>query len=500
MNEPHLTPVPSADAAGDPRVGEGTSSGARDAVLSTLTTGVILLGNLVVTALLARRGVEVFQGFNMAKRVSAAAVPVLALGLNLGIVYALAGAQTDARKRLSAAALRVSLAFCVAVTATLVAAPSGVRQQITGMGDPGFWATWLFSLGMTMNLLVYAQYRGLLQQRKANVNNLFALALLPAAVVLVAPDRWGAQHIVMAIGFVLVAWQGGRVLWTAISIGEDSPQHDDYVMLVRYSLPRVPAGLMAAGSYAIGPWVLQRGGDVNSSAFLLAALSLTQLAGAAFSGLSTVLLPRVRAMVVRRDIDATRTMVGAVMGLLLTGSIAGSTMLFFIAGDLVSVWLGPSFDSAVSLVRLVALAIPGVVMYAVMTSVTDAVAKAPIATVAASMALIVTASPLLAGSPTASMLAVSFAAGQIVAGLTVSGAAVSALGRETLLAARGSRVVLGFFISLAAGMTLARASEHVSSLASIAIALMIWVLVVSAVLVGTPAGSRVRNELMSWLR
>jgi len=421
-----------------------------DLIWASLSIFAVLLANLLISAVLARRGVQVFEGYNLGKRLASTAVPLLVMGLNLGLAKLLAEVSGALRERRIVAGYRLVLSLTILMSVVLVLMP---RMQVFIVGSAGweFWALWAYTLGMTFNLVVYSTHRGSLAQSKANRNNILAVGLLPALVVLIAPSSTTATVLLALIGAVLLLTQGLRVAWIAFRGGVQPVSRDDYALLLRYSMPRLPAGILAAAALAVGPWVVHRAGASADAAFLLAGLSVIQLAGAAFAGFSMVLLPRISAMAIAGDVDKARRTVGSVVSLMLVGCAGAVPVLFLGMRSLVQVWLGPNFMAAVPILRIFALGIPAVVLYGVLTSVTDAAVRFPVNTLGASLALLGAAAPALFGASDATSLGIGFVVGQWVAALLICAATISVLGPMVFTEVGFTRLLFVLLVAIGAG-------------------------------------------------
>lgn len=467
-----------------------------DLVWASLSILAVLLANLAMSAILARRGISTFEVFNLGKRVAATAVPVLVMGLNLGLAKTLAEVEGASRLRRLTAGYRLVLVSMVGISALFVLAP-GLRTVFGGTSGWEFWTVWMYTLGMACNLIVYSAHRGSLAQAKANRNNMLAVGLLPIAVVLVLPATAPSTLLLAAIGAILLASQGSRIVWTAYGPRAVSLTRLEYATLLRFSLPRLPAGLLAAAALAAGPWIVHRAGIPTDAAFLLAGLSVVQLAGAAFAGFSMVLLPRISAMTTSGEIGRARTTVGGVVSLMLIACAAAVPVLYVGMDTVVELWLGSAFITAAPVLRVFVIGVPAVVLYGVLTSVTDAAVKLPVNTIGAGLALIGALAPVLMGEVSAQSMAFGFVAGQWMAALVVSGATVSVLGWGVFREVSGIRLLVVVGVTTGANLVLSGVFTR-APLVGLGLAALVAALVAVLGLRGTAVSSVIRSRMKAF--
>lgn len=402
--------------------GDGASTLSKDIVWTTVTSVAVLVGNAVLASILARRGAsEMFEPYNVAKRVAASVMPLVSLGLTVGVVKYVAAQRSESAKRgVVLASLLVIVPVVLLSTALVASSPAVAARVLIGSGDVLLmWAVWLYSIALTVNTMVYAYYRAELRQSRANWANFIAMVAIPLIVVFVVPASYDAAAMVVTMSVCILAVNGAQIAVRAVRALTDAGARTEARRVMRelmtYSLPRIPAGLTTSLILLVGPWMARRGGDTESSAYLLAGLAVAQMVAAGLQAFGIVLLPRVSELHARgRGDDLGRVVIRLLYGGLLL-SLASTPFLVAGAEALVPVWLGSEFVRAVPVVRIVALAVPGVVIFSLLRSVADGCIVSPVNTYASTAGLLLAiAVSYVAGASHPEGIAAGYTLGQLL--------------------------------------------------------------------------------------
>ena len=402
--------------------GAGTRLGT-DVAWTTLTSALVIGGNALVAAVLARRAVEIFGFYSLARRIGATALPLLCLGLTLGLAKFLAAAESD-EERASYIRATVLVAGLIALLGTALIGATGDQVSVWLFGSVDLrmlWSVWLYCMGLVALSLGYAMYRGMLKQGRANLTTILGAVAAPLAVVLLLPKETPASVLVGSVGLLILAvglaslapWLGPwRVGWNS-GVGLWATARE----LVGFSSARVPGGVAQGLIMTTGPVVAARAGETLASSYLLGALAFAQVGAASLQAFSIVLLPRVSQMSSLGDKEGISRVASQFISILVVASVAGIPIGWVAASELVRLWLGPDFAPAVPAVQIVLLAIPWYVSYSVLTSVTDGAIRAPLSSYAAIAAFVLTAAVSLNVDPSnVRLLATAFFLGQLLAG------------------------------------------------------------------------------------
>ncbi len=394
---------------------------AGDLLWTTLTSLAVLFGNIALSALLARRGaVDVFEPYTLAKRVSAAALPFISLGLTVGVVKFVAG-TLDSRLRgtyVRVTAITVAV-MVIAVTALLMLAPERIASILLGeTGTALLWSVWVYTIALTANALVFAFYRAELKQTRANWTNLVAMMAIPVTIVTFAPSNWSAASLLYLVSGSILVWNGSqlvlRLATTPVYGGRLTTCTWD---LLRYSVPRIPSGIAMGVLLVIAPLFARRAGMLTESSYLLAGISVAQLISASLQSFGIVLLPRVSEMASEQRHEDVKGMAEKIVFAALLLSAVVTPVMVGMSPIVIPLWLGAEFAKAVPIVQIMSFAIPGVVSFNVLRSLADGVISHPVNTYLAVAGLVVAAVGMALLGHSGSALAVWYVVGQLVAGL-----------------------------------------------------------------------------------
>jgi len=399
-----------------------------DLVWTAVTQVAVLFGNAFVAAVLARRAVELFGSYNLARRVAASALPVVSMGLTLGLARQLAAASAESRRSyISAGTIMLAASGCIGSVLILIGGESVSSVLLGEVNLPMVWAVWVYTLGLAASSLAYATFRGLILQGRANLTSIIGFVVVPLGVVLSSNSSTRPEVLIGAVGGGMCVWgaiQLARV-WLGASVNPARALRQRIQDLASFSAPRVPGAVAQGLIMTIGPLLAQREGHALAASYLLAALAFAQLGAAAMQAFSTVLLPRVSEMYALGDHAGISRLSAAFIYVMGAFCLLGIPIGLAVARAATHVWLGPGFEPAVGAIRIVLLSIPFYVAYNVLTSVTDATVRAPVSTYAAMSGLVVTlAATFMVGTTSPAQMSVAFVMGQVVAGTWVFGVVV----------------------------------------------------------------------------
>lgn len=350
----------------------------QDVLLTGLTSLVTMASLIAVTGWLAAGlGPEGFGVYALSRRL-ASTVGLFSVVVGVALTRALAIAQKE-RDRLA----YVAAAALFAVVPNLV---------LLAVGTPfaGFWARTVLSnsrygpvlaatlvmlVGSSLYAVVFAGYRGTGQMRRANLWQLWALALGPALVAGTLADSGRVDLIVLAtaavIGLVIVPLTGWLARAAAVGV-EWTDVRRRFGELLRYGLPRVPGAFAFGGLLAVGPFLAPYFGDLRQAGFLVAGQSMMRVVEGGTSAFGVVALPRMAALQASQRTGFIRERVEDIVAVAFHLGLFASCQLLLWSREIVLTWLGPGFEGAVPLIRVMLLAVVPYLSYALLRSVIDA--------------------------------------------------------------------------------------------------------------------------------
>ena len=357
-----------------------------DLGLTMMTEFSVLVAGLALVSLIGRLlGPDSLGEYLLLRRVSAWLVAGVLLGIANAlprfVAYSVRKPESERRAYFLVAAL------CLMT----VVSTSGV---ILYLGRYTF-ARWLFGSpelaslilplvlcleGMAAQTAVYGYYRGILAMGRANAIQFFHFALIPVVVVvLLYPTRSiplivGVTGILTVVAASLFAWPVVR--WVA---AEKLPNLKPFAAeMLWYGISRVPGDFGAAALFAIGPIVAAHYLPMKQVSYLLLGSSMLLVAGYTAGPLSTVLLSKFSMMLGQNQMDDVRQSLEYMMAAVIELSLFISVELIVFADALVHLWVGAQYTPAITLVRLLILAIPPYLFFMALRSGIDALTVKPL--------------------------------------------------------------------------------------------------------------------------
>jgi O-antigen/teichoic acid export membrane protein len=369
----------------EPGVRLAPSPFARDVLLSAATAMMTAAsGVLVIGWLAASLGPVPFAVYALARRVSSAASAVSPGPLPLGLARALAASPEG----------RIRDAYLWA--GTLLAIGPALAMALIGAAFPAFWADLLLSdaryvpellavlaliVGNAVYSLVFARQRGTSRIRSANLWQLWVLAIGPVLVVRLLAGRSSVATILVLMAGLSLTSSVPLVSWlirAARSGTHATAFRTPLVALFRYSAPRVPGGAALACLLSLGPLLAPYLGDLRGAGYLVAAQSVFRVAELGTAGFGLVVLPRVSALVAGQRGQFLRERVEDLLGLVLHLGIFAACQLAIWAPEIVQVWLGPEYQEALPMIRVLLIALVPYLGYTLLRSVIDGMDDRPV--------------------------------------------------------------------------------------------------------------------------
>lgn len=351
----------------------------QDVLLSAVTSLVTMGSLILVTGWLAvGLGPHGFGAYALSRRLLSAVTSFSTVPVGVALARALAMAPDD----------RDRLAYLGA--GTIFAVVPNLVLLLVGAAFAGFWAKVFFSdagyapvlvatlvlvVASALYTVVFARYRGTGAMRQANGWQLWALAVGPALVAgaLARSGRVDLIVLLMAAVTFTVALPLVRWLARAVAAGVTwAAVRDRLRELLRYGLPRVPGGIAFGGLLAIGPFLAPYFGDLRQAGFLVAGQSIMRVVEGGTSAFGLVALPKMAALQASRRTGFIRERVEDIVAVAFHLGLFASCQLLLWSREIVLTWLGPGFEEAVPLIRVMLLAVVPYLGYALLRSVIDA--------------------------------------------------------------------------------------------------------------------------------
>ena len=340
----------------------------------------LALCTLLLFSLIARRlGTESFASFSLGKQAVSLLFPVVTVGLVGGLprTMALAAEAGDPPPAaLLGAALAISGSVAAACGLLALAFPDATSAVFFG-GEATtalVAATAALLVATAIFHMAYGYFRGRMRLGAANALQVLAAGVAPPVLLLTIPGLDVAELLALmalALGGLSLAWIAAP-LADALRVGTARLVAAGRTLL-DYGARRVPGEIAQVGLFALVPVLAAHVTSLTEVAFLAAAVQLVLMLAVALNPIGIVLLPSLAERWAADSASVARQ-VGALAGFAAHAALFAGVQLAVYAGVALELWLGPDFEPAGRLVRVVVIAAGPFVFYLTMRSSLDAVA------------------------------------------------------------------------------------------------------------------------------
>lgn len=351
--------------------------GGRDSVMTTLTEGISMLGMVLVFRLSKLAGDEDFDRYVIVRRTVAFAFPVVLMGTMVGLTRFISMGGDDAtRRRLLRGALSWVVPLGIALCLVCALLPGPLSWLCFGDYDEAdlVLPIGLMTFGIALHGVAYGYLRGCGTIAKANIIQLFALAITPCAAFFLFKENLLGVLVFTGAGWTIASLVA---IVPALLVRGDGTASKERSEIVRYGLPRVPGDIALGALLTIPVYVVVRTFGQELGAEYAFACTLLNLAAAAFSPVALLLLPAAAGQLASGDFAALADRVGKMVLLVLAASVLLVLSFELLATPLLRVYLGPTGEDFVATSRLVFLAAFPFAFFNGMRSLLDAYFPTP---------------------------------------------------------------------------------------------------------------------------
>lgn len=328
-------------------------------------------------------GPEGVGEYSLVRRVSGLFLPLLILGLGVGIPRYI-GMSQDKQQRdaylkgggLAVAAFALVFLVIINLFRDYFADLCFGSTDYAGLVLP-------FSLllaGLVLHSVVYSYFRGRLWLRTFNILQIVNLGVVPLGILAFSKDITIGQVISLigittfAIGLICCLF---LIRESFVHTPRSQLKHS-LKELLRYSVPRVPGDFALAGLFSLGPIVAAHFASIQEVGYLSISLSLLNMIGMLVGPLSTILLPFVSGMIVQGKHKAIRENVSLLTGAVIQCFIFATVQLFIFGDTLIEYWLGSEFLGATAVIRITSVSLAFYAFHVAMRSILDATRIKPV--------------------------------------------------------------------------------------------------------------------------
>jgi O-antigen/teichoic acid export membrane protein len=315
----------------------------------------------------ARLGAFSVAEYQLSRATLTSVQPALLVGLSVGlprfVARSVAVSGGRASRHLGTAVLLGLSVLAVVVPLALVFRGLVAESFLGGRASSGLVVGLVvMACGYLCDGVAYGYVRGRLMDVRANLLRITDLAVAPVLGIVLCHTVLGilvVTGVVMVLGStvsLLIAWRSGppaRFMDDVGTVGSDPETDTSAGAMVSYSIRRVPGDIAAALLLTVPTILATHVADTVEAGYVGFGTSMVALVVAFLAPINYVLLPRLsHALGVGRGAGA----LVAVRWLpALCGALAAAVVLVLAVslGFVVRIYLGPGFDAAVPIARLV---------------------------------------------------------------------------------------------------------------------------------------------------
>ena len=369
----------------------------KDVAFTSVTSFLTVLCLLATTRILAQGlGPEKFGAYSLARRILSTTAPFSLLAMDVAVArYMALSNQPESR----AAYLLGGLVLGVAPSLVVLTLGWVLQTEFTQLffRDPLytslFVATLFLIVGYSLYGVLYAFYRGMGNMTKANLWQLGPGVLGPLIVAAFLASTGQVALIVLlsallsaTAGFPL-AYNALKALRLRVGLGRIMGGVRE---LAKYGIPRVPGGLAFAGLLAVGPFLASYFGSLRDAGYLVAGQAILRVVESTLTAFGLVALPKVTHLFAEGRKEFLSERIVDLVTLIFFFGLFSTLHLLVWADEIIHVLLGPGYEAAIPLVRILLIALLPYLTYVVLRAVIDAVEEKAVNTVNLLFSLAVT--------------------------------------------------------------------------------------------------------------
>ncbi len=252
----------------------------------------------------------------------------------------------------------------------------GFSRLLFGSGEMSYLIlpVSLMLLGLVLHTSVYGYFRGRMQMNRANLLQIWDMALVPVLALLLLVRYRSVAKIVNFTGVAMIVTamilafpllrrllkSGNFDLWGPLK------------KLLTYGIARVPGDFAAAAIFALGPIIAAQFMPVARVSPLLLGTSVLMAASVSMAPVGVLLLSKISTVVAQNRLQEARAPLRHMTAGIFELSLFMTFQFLVFADVVLRIWVGTGLLDAVPVVRIIALAIPGFLFFTALRSVIDA--------------------------------------------------------------------------------------------------------------------------------
>lgn len=356
-------------------------------VITFITEFIVLASQILVFKLAAVfLGKQGFGEYALARRSLSLIVPILLLGLGVGIPRYIAIARAKSINSENPEAYFISAFSIVTITVFIFLLTMNLLSKEVAylfFGNQSYqyliWPIASAIAGLCFHSLAYNYYRGCLKMLPANLLQLVNIGLVPPLVF--ALPNVSVSNLFSTLGLVWVTTSGLVILYVFrknrsrnYSLSE---LRDNSKQLLSYGVVRVPGELGLMGFLSLPAFFTAHIFGVEKAGYVAFATLVLSMIGALFNPLGLILLPFASKQMAKNDLAYLQTKLNKLLKICFGLTILIVLFLELFASLIIKIYLGKEFMEAANIMRLVLIGAVPYVVYIIFRNASDALYVKP---------------------------------------------------------------------------------------------------------------------------
>jgi O-antigen/teichoic acid export membrane protein len=237
-----------------------------------------------------------------------------------------------------------------------------------------FYASFLLLGGYSIFVITYASFFGMQKITKANVLQFFLMALLPLIIAYAFAHTKSSALVISLMGSVFYFSLIPLILIIIETTWPDLSQlRVSTKAILKYGIPRVPAGFALAGLFTLGPYLASYFGNLGDAGFFVVGQSVFRVMESAIVAFGLVALPKVAQILADGKEELLKMSIENMLIMIFQLGLFAIIHTFLWSKEIILVWLGVEYSEAIPITRILIISLGPYLGYVMLRSVVDAV-------------------------------------------------------------------------------------------------------------------------------
>lgn len=365
----------------------------KNIVITTLTALLTTVSMVFIIRFLAKGlGPEEFGAYSLARRIISNIAPLIILSMDVALSRYIAMTYEKKLRSSYIVSSIISTGMAMALLFAIAISSSKHLSYLIFHSDKylKLYYACLFLLGgYTIFIITYASLLGMQKIKKANLLQICLMAVIPLMISYVFASTKSSSFIMFLMGLAFYLSFFPLIL---IIKKTGMPRLNDIrsslKVLLKYSLPRAPAGFFLAGLLTLGPFLAGYFEGLKEAGFFVVGQSVFRIMEAVIVAFGLVALPKVSQLLAEENEDFLKSKIEDLLIMIFQLGLFVTIHTFIWSKEIVLTWLGSEYQGVVPIMKIIILSLGPYLAYVLLRSIVDAVEVRAINTINLALSLI----------------------------------------------------------------------------------------------------------------